>query len=69
VQKTAITRVKFFNGRSLEGPTTVVVDGDVIGRDPTGATTFIDGTGKVLLPGLVDCHLSYHQSGGDDRVP
>lgn len=49
--------MKFFNGRSLEGPTTVVIDGDVIGCDPTGATTFIDGTGKVLLPGLIDCHL------------
>lgn len=35
----------------------MVIDGDVIGRDPTGATTFIDGTGKVLLPGLIDCHL------------
>ncbi|MCJ1251600.1 hypothetical protein MMC30_008835 [Trapelia coarctata] len=62
VQKTAITRVRFFNGRSLEGPTTVVIDGDVIGRDPTGATTFIDGTGKVLLPGLIDCHLHIMQT-------
>lgn len=56
-QKTAITRVRFFNGRTLEGPTTVVIDGNVIGRNPTGATTFVDGTGKVLLPGFIDCHL------------
>ena len=57
VPKTAITRVKFFNGRTLEGPLTVVIDGNVIGTNATGATTFIDGSGKVLLPGLIDCHL------------
>lgn len=54
--KIAIDNVRVFNGHGLDPLSTVVIDGDVIGTDPTGATKHIDGNGGVLLPGLIDSH-------------
>jgi len=56
VDKIALTNVRVFDGRGLLEPATVVIDGDRIGTDPAGAATF-DGDGRVLLPGLIDCHI------------
>jgi imidazolonepropionase-like amidohydrolase len=56
VDKIALTNVRVFDGDGLLEPATVVIDGDLIGTDPAGATT-IDGDGRVLLPGLIDCHI------------
>ncbi|MGD0699402.1 MAG: hypothetical protein ABSA02_05910 [Trebonia sp.] len=54
--KIALTNVRVFDGERLLQPATVVIDGDRIGTDPAGATT-VEGDGRVLLPGLIDCHI------------
>ena len=56
MDKIALTNVRVFDGDGLLEPATVVIDGRRIGTDPVGATT-IDGDGRVLLPGLIDCHI------------
>jgi imidazolonepropionase-like amidohydrolase len=55
--KTALRNVRVFDGRQLRPPGTVVLDGDRIGADASGAEMVIDGAGAVLLPGLTDAHL------------
>lgn len=57
--KTALTNVRVFDGRTLLPPTTVVIDGAVLGTDPAGAVE-INGGGGVLLPGLIDAHVHLH---------
>ena len=54
--RTALTNVRVFDGRQLLPPGTVVIDGDRIGSDPSGAQV-IDGEGGILLPGLIDAHV------------
>jgi cytosine/adenosine deaminase-related metal-dependent hydrolase len=56
MNKIALTNVRVFDGERLLEPATVVIDGDRIGSDPAGATT-VEGNGRVLLPGLIDCHI------------
>jgi len=58
----AIRNVRVFDGKRVFSRTTVVViDGRVtaIGRrvNPPAAMAVIDGTGKTLLPGLIDSHV------------
>lgn len=60
--KTALTGVRVFDGHQLSEPRTVVIDGAVLGTDPAGAEV-VDGTGGVLLPGLIDAHI--HLRGTD----
>jgi imidazolonepropionase-like amidohydrolase len=55
--KTALRNVRVFDGRQLVPPGTVVIDGDRIGADASGAKMVIDGADAVLLPGLTDAHL------------
>jgi imidazolonepropionase-like amidohydrolase len=55
--KTALRNVRVFDGRQLLPPGTVVLDGDRIGADASGAAMVVDGAGAVLLPGLTDAHL------------
>ncbi|MCO5970970.1 amidohydrolase family protein [Actinoallomurus soli] len=57
--KIALTDVRVFDGHRLTPPRTVVIDGAVIGTDPTGARR-IDAPGAVLLPGLIDAHVHLH---------
>ncbi|MGW4533752.1 amidohydrolase family protein [Nocardia sp. NPDC004340] len=54
--RTALDNVRVFDGRGLTAPTTIVIDGAVIGADDTGAER-IDAAGAVLLPGLIDAHV------------
>jgi imidazolonepropionase-like amidohydrolase len=60
-QQTAITNVRLFDGTKVIPHATVVIDGTRIvaaGANvaaPKGAKV-IDGTGKMLLPGLIDSH-------------
>ncbi|MBL1101047.1 amidohydrolase family protein [Streptomyces coffeae] len=61
--KTALTNVRIFDGRQLQAPGTVVIDGDRLGTDPAGARV-VDGGGAILLPGLIDAHV--HVSGAED---
>ena len=56
MDKIALTNVRVFDGTRLAAPATVVIDGDRIGDGPAGARV-LDGGGKVLLPGLIDCHI------------
>ncbi|KAJ4857992.1 amidohydrolase family domain-containing protein [Trichoderma breve] len=53
--KIAINNVRIFDGYEIGELTTVVIDGDVIGTDASGADC-VDGLGGVLLPGLIDSH-------------
>ena len=57
--KTALTGVRVFDGRQLSDPSTVVIDGERIGTDASGARV-VDGRGAVLLPGLIDAHIHLH---------
>ncbi|MGW5636486.1 amidohydrolase family protein [Streptomyces sp. NPDC003832] len=54
--KTALRNVRVFDGTRLTEPTTVVIDGAVIGADATGAED-VDCAGATLLPGLFDAHV------------
>jgi imidazolonepropionase-like amidohydrolase len=54
--KVALTNVRMFDGHQLVPGSTVVIDGDVIGTDSTGAQ-IVDAAGGVLLPGLIDAHV------------
>lgn len=54
--KFVLTDVRVFDGHQLVPGSSVVIDGCRIGTDPTGAQV-IDGTGGVLLPGLIDAHV------------
>jgi dihydroorotase-like cyclic amidohydrolase len=53
---TVVTNVRVFDGTRLTEPTTIVLDGDVIGTGSVGAET-VDGGGATLLPGLLDAHV------------
>jgi imidazolonepropionase-like amidohydrolase len=55
-EKIALTNVRVFDGRELRGPTTVVIEGGILGNDPAGAR-IIDAGGATLLPGLIDAHV------------
>ncbi|KAI8582033.1 hypothetical protein K450DRAFT_285304 [Umbelopsis ramanniana AG] len=61
--KIALTNVRIFDGQKILNPTTVVIDGDIIGIDPTDAVEQ-DCEGAILLPGLIDAHI--HLSGIQD---
>lgn len=52
----ALTNVRVFDGAVMREPSTVVLEGNIIGDDATGATE-IDGHGAFLLPGLIDAHI------------
>ncbi|MDJ0396402.1 amidohydrolase family protein [Rhodococcus sp. G-MC3] len=58
-ERTALINVRVFDGHRLSEPRTVVLDGQVIGTDATGARS-VDADGKVLLPGLIDAHIHLH---------
>ena len=63
--KTALTNVRVFDGVRLTEPTTVVIDGPLIGADATGAEN-VDCHGATLLPGLFDAHV--HLNFPDDLI-
>ncbi|MEV5942072.1 amidohydrolase family protein [Streptomyces sp. NPDC051994] len=54
--RTALTNVRVFDGHRVRDPSTVVIDGALIGDDRAGARE-VDGRGAVLLPGLIDTHI------------
>jgi len=65
----AVTYLDVEKGKAIAGATVVVEDGIITKvsrrsvQAPEGATV-IDGTGKFLIPGLVDSHIHMFQSGG-----
>ena len=56
---TVFTNVRVFDGTGVTGPRTVIVhDGlitDDVARQANAET--VDGTARVLLPGLIDSHV------------
>ncbi|KAI1843051.1 hypothetical protein JX265_005169 [Neoarthrinium moseri] len=56
IEKFAITNVLVFDGEGVRGPETVVVENGTIGTKSDGAT-IVDGTGCMVLPGLIDTHV------------
>jgi imidazolonepropionase-like amidohydrolase len=54
-----LLNARVFDGQRLSEPRTVVIDGSVIGDDPSGARQ-IDAAGSALLPGLIDAHVHLH---------
>ena len=52
-EKIALTNARVFDGRELHGPTSVVIEGGIVGDDSAGAR-IIDAGGATLLPGLID---------------
>jgi imidazolonepropionase-like amidohydrolase len=61
-EKIALTNVRVFDGRELRGPTTVVIEGGIVGDDSAGAR-IIDAGGATLLPGLIDAHVHLLKEG------
>jgi imidazolonepropionase-like amidohydrolase len=63
-----VTIVDVENKKLLSAQDVLVVDGSIssIGKNikAPAAAQIIDGTGKWLMPGLVDAHVHYFQSGG-----
>ncbi|MEV6096152.1 amidohydrolase family protein [Nocardia sp. NPDC051981] len=59
--RTALGNVRVFDGRALTEPTTIVIDGDRIGTDDTGAER-LDAGGAILLPGFIDAHVHIHDA-------
>jgi imidazolonepropionase-like amidohydrolase len=55
-ERIALTNVRVFDGRELRGPTTVIIEGGMVGNDSAG-TRIIDADGATLLPGLIDAHV------------
>ncbi|KAI1460831.1 putative hydrolase [Annulohypoxylon moriforme] len=60
---TIIKHVRIFDGESIRGPRTAVIEGSRIGDDALAddpdpsAVEVVNGTGCTLLPGLIDCHV------------
>ncbi|KAH8889245.1 hypothetical protein GQ53DRAFT_748343 [Thozetella sp. PMI_491] len=59
--RTAITNVRIFDGRAIQPPSTVIIEGDKISQicaigQRCPAPTSFDAQGKTLLPGLIDSH-------------
>lgn len=67
---TLIRNVTVFDGSRNLGRHDVLIRGEVIGAiDPRGKlpadVKIVDGTGKTLLPGLIDAHVHAFQAGED----
>ncbi|KAJ5397047.1 hypothetical protein N7509_005160 [Penicillium cosmopolitanum] len=57
---TAITNVRVFDGQRICDPSTVFIDGELIGGPDAIPNRTIDAQGAILLPGLIDCHIHLH---------
>jgi imidazolonepropionase-like amidohydrolase len=55
-ERIALTNARVFDGRELRGPSTVVIEGGIVGDNSAGAR-IIDAGGATLLPGLIDAHV------------
>lgn len=54
---TALANVRVFDGQSIGDPSTVVINGELIGSPDMIPTKTIDARGAILLPGLIDAHV------------
>ena len=73
---TYVGEVTLFDGRSIRRKAGVLVDGGTVGwvgphaRAPRAARAAapVDGAGRLLTPGLIDCHVHLCFDGGADFV-
>lgn len=56
MKKVGITNVLIFDGENVTGPGSVVIEDGLISDNTTGAE-IIDGTGCMIIPGLIDTHV------------
>ncbi|KAI1122057.1 hypothetical protein F5Y10DRAFT_254874 [Nemania abortiva] len=56
-KKTAIHKVRVFDGQCFTSPQTVVFANGRITADTNDIETVIDGSGQFLIPGLIDSHV------------
>jgi imidazolonepropionase-like amidohydrolase len=61
-RRTAVTNVRVFDGRQLQAPDTVVIEGSRISSNLRGAQV-VDAEGGVLLAGLIDAHVHLRDRG------
>jgi imidazolonepropionase-like amidohydrolase len=75
VPSTYIADVTLFDGRRVRAKHGVLIDGDRIGwvgpharapRTAKQADDHVDGTGRTLTPGLIDCHVHLCFDGSSD---
>src|SRR4051794_15380871 len=67
-EATVFEHVRVFDGKALTEPQdVVVVDGRIASGPAPARAVHVDGSGKTLLPGLIDCHV--HLGGGDGTPP
>ncbi|RYO96170.1 hypothetical protein DL765_011651 [Monosporascus sp. GIB2] len=66
--KIALTNVRVFNGYRIGTPETIVIDGDVIGKDLSGVKDAIDAKGRILIPGLIDSHIHIPDMAGLEEL-
>lgn len=63
-RRTLITDVRVFDSQALGARTSVLLEGGrIVAIDPglsDGSVTVVDGSGGVLLPGLIDAHVHLH---------
>ncbi|VUC36361.1 unnamed protein product [Clonostachys rosea] len=55
-RKIAIDNARVFDGKGIRPPSTVIIDGTIIGHDDSDVFDRIDGQGGVLLPGFIESH-------------
>ena len=61
LRKIALKNVRIFDGHKICEPSTVVIDGDVIGEEEDiQDAEIVDCQNHVLLPGLIDAHVHLH---------
>jgi adenine deaminase len=62
--RTLVRGAQVFDGDRVRPGTDVLIVGDTIAEpDGAPADTVIDGTGKTLLPGLIDAHTHVFDGG------
>jgi imidazolonepropionase-like amidohydrolase len=62
--RTVIRHVQVFDGAHVIPPTDLLIEGDhIVGYESGRADIEIDGTGKTVIPGLIDAHT--HNVDGD----
>ncbi|VUC29139.1 unnamed protein product [Clonostachys rosea] len=60
-KKILIRNVRVFDGHVILSPRDIVIDGSVIGSNPTHPDEVIDGKDGFLIPGLIDSHTHVQQ--------
>ncbi|KAI8944424.1 hypothetical protein F4801DRAFT_571745 [Xylaria longipes] len=66
--KTAIQNVRVFDGQGFTDPQSVVFANGHITANTKDVETMVDGTGKFLIPGLIDAHVHVNDLTGLSNI-